>query len=123
MRVLVHQLVVLSLVGLAAPVAAQTDARLLGTWEVLRVVDADGKDITSPRDSGTLTFLESGMALAEAADGDTFELPYRVANDTIVFATPEGLERLLVFRFEGIELALTEPEEHETVYLRRVEGG
>lgn len=128
---LLRQLVGLVLLGLAgiAPTVAQTDARLVGSWEVLRVLNADGTDDTAQNDGAVMTFLADGTLTVRFYDtgrqetvGEEITTTYRIESDVIVVLDTNGAERSLFYRFEGDELVLTpDPTTQEVAYLRRTQ--
>lgn len=127
-----RQLAGLALLGLAtfAPAAAQTDARLLGSWEVRRVLDANGEDDTKPNEGATMTFGADGTLVVQFTDadrktvGEAIKTSYRVDGTVLIVRDDDEKERSLVYRFEDDELVLTpDPATLEVAYLRRTPPG
>lgn len=123
-----RQLVGLALIGLAsaAPSAAQTDDRLIGAWDVLRVLGANGEDQTAQNEGARMTFLADGTLVLRFTNGtdtpvgEDIETTYRVEGETLVVLDTNGTEQSLFYRFEGDELVLTpDPSTQAVAYLRR----
>ncbi|GAB5534642.1 MAG: hypothetical protein Rubg2KO_08910 [Rubricoccaceae bacterium] len=126
----VRQLVALSLLALATPfAAAQTRSDLIGSWEAVRVLNADGEETTDSDDAVTMTFTEDGRLLIRLNDtpgnprnSESIKASYSVEADALVLLNETGDEQRLFYRFEGDELVLS-PDfaTRETAYLRRIE--
>ena len=124
-RSVFRQLVVLSLLVLAtsAGTDAQTISQLLGTWEAVRVLDADGEETPDSNDSVAMTFTDDGRLLLRLNQSDrspSIKASYRVEHDVLVLVNEDGEEQRVRFWFEGDELALRpETGQEQTAYLRR----
>jgi len=127
---ILRQLVVSTLLVLAAtPWAdAQTDPQLIGTWEAVRVLNADGEETEDSNESISMTLTDDGRlffhlnGMDSTMDVEPIKASYRVEGAALVMVNEDGDEQRLFYRFEGDELVLT-PENgpDETAYLRRVE--
>ncbi|MEO0559174.1 MAG: hypothetical protein AAF170_13430 [Bacteroidota bacterium] len=119
-----RQLVVLGVVAVATSSSAAAQTDLIGTWEAVRVVDADGEERSDSNNSATMTFTKDGrllIHLKEMGRSESIKASYRVEGDAIVAVNETGEEARLFFRFESDELALTpETGPQETAFLRRV---
>ena len=129
MLCLVRQLALLSTLALAMVpfAAAQTDARRVGTWDVLQVLDAQGEDAPGSDEMATMTFTADGRLLVRlygtpnAPIDETIKTSYRVEGDVIVAVAEDGKSRPLSYRVEGDTLLLS-PDfgTEEVATLRRV---
>lgn len=107
---------------------AQTLPQLVGSWEAVRVLNADGEETADSDDSVTMTFTDDGRLFIRLNDipgnpmsRESIKASYRVDGNALVLLNPDGDEQRLFFRFEGDELVLSPDfSTRETAYLRRL---